>query len=82
MEDRLPPRLAIRRNAALETTHVMLLLDDPDDGVFRCIASRLGELKVVYDTELMRNGGHVKAICSTERCDGHSPHRRRKARCG
>lgn len=60
VEDRLPPRLAIRRNAALETTHVMLLLDDPDDGVFGCIASRLGELKVVYDTELMQNGGHVK----------------------
>ncbi|MDD6311181.1 MAG: DUF1015 domain-containing protein [Firmicutes bacterium] len=56
--DRIPPRVAIRRDAAVELPHVMLLIDDPEDTV-------IGPLKnadeVVYDFDLMEGGGHAKA---------------------
>ena len=31
VEDRLPPRIRIRRNAPLEMPHIMIFMDDPDD---------------------------------------------------
>ena len=56
--DRIPPRQAVRRDAAVELPHVMLLIDDVDNTV-------IGPLKdcteVVYDFDLMEGGGHAKA---------------------
>ena len=56
--ERIPPRVAIRRNASLELPHVMLLVDDPSDNVF----SALRDKKIsdaIYDFELMMGGGHI-----------------------
>ncbi len=53
--DRLPPRVKIRENALVELPHVMLLYDDPDCRVTRCV--RRGEL--LYDFDLNMGGGHV-----------------------
>lgn len=57
--ERIPPRVAIRRNASLELPHVMLLIDDPEKTVIEPL-SFLSCGKVAYDFELMLGGGHIK----------------------
>ena len=57
--ERIPPRVAIRRNAVLELPHVMLLIDDPARTVIEPIAARAEELETAYDFDLMLSGGHV-----------------------
>ena len=56
---RIPPRVAVRRNAALELPHVMLLVDDGDRTVIEPLAGQVGEMKPLYDFELMERGGRV-----------------------
>lgn len=63
--ERIPPRVAIRRNAAIELPHVMLLIDDPAKTVIEPLADGGGEL--AYDTDLMLGGGHVKGRFISER---------------
>jgi len=60
IEDRLPPRVAIRQKASLELPHVMLLIDDEDDIIFSAINESKSEADVVYDFTLMEGGGHIK----------------------
>lgn len=57
--DRLPPRVQIREGAALELPHIMVLIDDPARSVIEPLAARATELRSLYDTELMLNGGRV-----------------------
>jgi hypothetical protein len=38
---RLPPRMAIRRGALLESPHIILLIDEPSQGLFPGLAERL-----------------------------------------
>ena len=59
VEERIPPRLAVRKNASVELPHIMLLIDDPDRTVIEPIYEKRNELKKVYDVELMQNGGHL-----------------------
>lgn len=54
--DRIPPRVEIRKNAPVELPHVMLLYDDEENTVLNAV--RTGE--VLYDFDLMMNGGHIK----------------------
>lgn len=56
--ERIPPRVAIRRDADIELPHVMLLIDDPDRTVIEPLVG--GCENVAYDTELMLGGGHIK----------------------
>ncbi len=58
--ERIPPRLAVRRDASLESPHVMLLIDDPDKTVIEPVAARADLLEVAYDFDLMQDAGHVK----------------------
>ncbi len=59
--ERIPPRVAIRRNATLELPHVMLLIDDPNRTVIEPLEkSECG--KTIYDFDLMQGGGHIKGI--------------------
>ena len=56
--ERIPPRVTIRRDAAIELPHVMLLIDDPD----RTVIEQLSEKncpELAYDTDLMLGGGHI-----------------------
>lgn len=56
--ERIPPRVAIRRDAVIEAPHVMLLIDDPHATVIEPLAkSRQGS--VAYDTDLMLGGEHI-----------------------
>ena len=57
--ERIPPRLKVRRGAALETPHVMMLADDPGCTLIEPIGARKSELKKLYEGELMQGGGHI-----------------------
>ena len=58
--ERIPPRLAVRRGAALELPHVMLLIDDAQKTVIEPIAARAAQLESAYDFPLMQKSGAVK----------------------
>ena len=58
--ERIPPRVAIRRGAALEMPHIMILIDDPERTVIEPVAKRAAKLPVAYDFELMAQSGRVK----------------------
>ncbi len=59
--ERIPPRVAIRRDAVLELPHVMVLIDDEEKKVIEPLAACKDELPVAYDFDLMLGGGHVSA---------------------
>lgn len=63
--DRIPPRLAIRRGAALELSHVMMLIDDPAHTVMEPLAARRDTLELLYDFPLMMGGGHLRGYAIT-----------------
>ena len=56
--NRLPPRVAVRRGAALETPHIMVLIDDPNRTVIEPLFDF--DLPTAYDFELMQGGGRVR----------------------
>lgn len=64
--ERIPPRVAIRRNAPLEMPHVMLLIDDPARTVIEPVVAACGTRNALYDFDLMQGGGHVTAHLLTE----------------
>ena len=63
--ERIPPRVAIRRNASIELPHVMLLVDDPDDRVFAGLRAANTQ-NIIYDFDLMLGGGHIKGSLLTD----------------
>jgi len=58
--ERIPPRVAIRRDAILEMPHVMLLIDDKDATVIEPLTDKAKDFKKLYDFDLMQNSGHIK----------------------
>ncbi|WP_410509886.1 DUF1015 domain-containing protein [Methanosarcina hadiensis] len=63
IKERLPARVAIRKNAELELTHVLVLYDDPDFSVLpRNTSGPAYEGNKVYDFDLMEGGGHIKGF--------------------
>ena len=59
VEERIPPRVAVRRGASLETPHVMMLADDPGCTLIEPIGAQKEKLRKVYEGELMLGGGHI-----------------------
>ena len=57
---RIPPRVAVRKNAPIELPHVMLLADDPDRTVIEPLSEHTDEMEPLYDFELMEQGGHLR----------------------
>lgn len=55
---RIPPRVAVRKNAPIELPHAILLSDCGD--IVGPLSGRTGEMEPLYDFELMEGGGHVK----------------------
>lgn len=55
---RIPPRVATRKNAPLEVSHVILLADDSQNLIFDGITPEKLEKK--YDFTLMQQGGEIK----------------------
>ena len=57
--ERIPPRVKIRQNAALELPHIMLLIDDPQKTVIEPLFERVDKFEKVYDFDLMMGGAHI-----------------------
>lgn len=58
--ERIPSRMKVRMKAVLESPHIMILIDDPGDlAIGSCTAVR-EEMRLLYSTQLMENGGSVK----------------------
>ena len=57
---RIPPRKEIRKNAPLELPHIMVLISDSERSIIEKLESRKDKMQLVYDTDLMKDGGHVK----------------------
>ena len=55
---RLPPRARIREASPLETSHVMLLINDPEKQIIKQISTE--GLQVLYDFELLGDSGRVR----------------------
>lgn len=55
--DRIPPRLRIREGAPMELPHILVLIDDPARTVIEPHIN--SEMKLLYDTDLMLDGGHI-----------------------
>ena len=58
--ERIPPRLKVRENAILELPHIMILIDDEKKKVIESLKNKVEEKDIVYDFDLMENGGHIK----------------------
>lgn len=58
--ERIPPRVRIRRGAALELPHIMILLDDTKKTVIEPLEAEKDSMELLYDTELMQGGGSIK----------------------
>lgn len=58
--ERIPPRLKVRENAILELPHIMILIDDEKKDIIESLKNKVNEEDIVYDFDLMQNGGHIK----------------------
>ena len=58
--ERIPPRVKVRENAKLELPHIMILIDDEKKDIIESLKNKVTETDVVYDFDLMQNGGHIK----------------------
>ncbi len=57
--ERIPPRLKIRENAAVEFPHILFLFDDKDKQIVEKLYENRKQFKKVYDFELNNDGGHI-----------------------
>lgn len=58
--ERIPPRLRVREGAAVELSHVLLLIDDPARTVIEPLYDMRDKLPLLYDLQLMQGGGHLR----------------------
>lgn len=63
---RIPPRVKIRKDAALELPHIMILIDDEEKTVIEPLEAKMDSMAKVYDFELMQNGGHLEGAVLSE----------------
>ena len=56
---RIPPRVAVRKNAPVELPHAMLLCDDPGCTVIEPLTAQKDQMEPLYDFPLMEEGGRV-----------------------
>ncbi len=58
--ERIPPRLKVREDAAIELPHIMILIDDVMKTVIEPLAAKKDDMKKLYSFELMLGGGKVE----------------------
>ena len=58
--ERIPPRKMVRKDASLEFPHVLMLCDDDEKLLIEPIQAIRDTLPVLYDFELMEQGGRVR----------------------
>ena len=57
--ERIPPRLEIRQQAALDLSHAIVLCDDEQRRLLNSLSNRRQSLPKIYDFELMMGGGRI-----------------------
>ena len=57
--ERIPPRMRVRRDAPVELPHILMLCDDHDKQLIEPIEAMKAQLPVLYDFDLMEDGGHI-----------------------
>ena len=60
--ERIPPRQRVRRGAALELPHVMMLCDDDKMQLIEPIRSIRDNLPKLYELDLVEDGGHIEGF--------------------
>lgn len=60
VKERIPPRLMVRKDAALELSHILILINDPPNTVLGPLMKKKEQLPLLYDQELILSGGHLK----------------------
>lgn len=58
--ERIPPRQRVRKDASLEFPHVLMLCDDDRRCLIEPITAQRDSLPLLYDFELMEQGGHIR----------------------
>ena len=58
--ERIPPRQRVRKDAAIELPHVLMLCDDDEKTLIEPVAAIRDSLPLLYDFELMEQGGHIR----------------------
>jgi hypothetical protein len=66
---RLPPRMAVRRAAPLETSHILLLIDDEADYLIPALGERAKRGRRLYQTPLMLNAGNISGWALEDEAD-------------
>ena len=60
VESRIPPRMAVRRGARLETPHIMMLADDPGCTLIEPIGEKKEQLRKVYEGDHAERRPHCR----------------------
>lgn len=58
--ERIPPRQRVRKDAAVELPHVLMLCDDDQKQLIEPLAQLVDTLPLLYDFELMEQGGRIR----------------------
>lgn len=58
--ERIPPRQRVRKDAAIELPHVLMLCDDDQKLLIEPLAENTDSLPLLYDFELMERGGRIR----------------------
>lgn len=58
ISSRIPPRVKIRKDATVELSHVMVLVDDEKCSLIEPLYENRNNFRLLYDVNLMMNGGH------------------------
>ena len=62
---RVPPRVKLRKMAPLEFSHTVMFCDDPQHRIMESVSAIRDELPMLYDFDLMENGGHIRGYLVT-----------------
>ena len=60
MLERIPPRQRVRKDAAVELPHVLMLCDDDQKQLIEPLSDITDSLPLLYDFELMEQGGRIR----------------------
>lgn len=60
VQERIPPRMRVRRGAPLEMPHVLLLCDDQKKTIIEPLAAEKDSMEKVYDFSLCAGGGKIQ----------------------
>ncbi len=59
VEERIPPRMNIRRDAPIELPHILMLCDDKGQTLIESLEQIKSTCPKLYDFDLMEGGGHL-----------------------